>query len=195
MNCAIRSRLLRLTVELMRRDNNVGDAAGDLQLIDQQVANLARLVDDLLDVTRMRQGKINLLKVPIDLRDCRRISDSVDQSRCRRRNGSRCRWTCPDESVYVDGDAPGSSRPLVNLLDNAMKYTDTGGRIAVSLDADATQVVLRVQGYGHRHTAGDAAVHFRPFRPGRKLADSLAWWPRNRVVHGGEARRDARRRC
>ena len=175
----------------MRRDNDVGAAAGDLKLIDQQVSNLARLVDDLLDVTRMRQGKINLLKVPIDLRTV------VDQRFSR---SSRCGF---ERAHAVGGtarnmcrrwDAARLEQAVVNLLDNAMKYTDTGGRIGVALTADPAQAVLRVQ---------DTGIGIRPemlpcistFLPGRKLADTLAWRPRNRVVHGGEARRDARRRC
>ena len=78
-------------------------------LIDQQVANLGRLVDDLLDVTRMRQGKINLIKVPIDLRTVvesaiQAIKPDVESK------GLTLSVDVPGESVYVDGDAPGSSR-------------------------------------------------------------------------------------
>ena len=129
----------------MRRDNDVGAAAGDLKLIDQQVSNLARLVDDLLDVTRMRQGKINLLKVPIDLRTV------VDQ----RFSRSSPMWIRKAHAVgelpgelHVDGDAARLEQAVVNLLDNAMKYTDTGGRIGVALTADPAQALLRVQDTG-----------------------------------------------
>ena len=138
---------LRLTVELMRRDDDVGAAAGDLKLIDQQVSNLARLVDDLLDVTRMRQGKINLLKVPIDLRTVvesaiQSIKPDLDSK------GLALSVELPREFVYVDGDAARLEQAVVNLLDNAMKYTDTGGRIGVALTADPAQAVLRVQDTG-----------------------------------------------
>ena len=138
---------LRLTVELMRRDNNMGEASSDLKLIDQQVGNLARLVDDLLDVTRMRQGKISLLKVPIDLRTVvvsaiQSINPDVDAK------GLTLSVDLPDESVWVDGDAARLEQAVVNLLDNAMKYTDTGGRIAVALAADTAQAVLHVQDTG-----------------------------------------------
>lgn len=134
-SCATPLAALRLTVELMRRDNDVGAAAGDLKLIDQQVSNLARLVDDLLDVTRMRQGKINLRKVPIDLRTVvesaiQSIKPDVDSK------GLALSVELPRECVYVDGDAARLEQAVVNLLDNAMKYTDTGGRIGVALTAD-----------------------------------------------------------
>jgi CheY-like chemotaxis protein/anti-sigma regulatory factor (Ser/Thr protein kinase) len=138
---------LRLTVELMRRDHDAGVAADDLHLIDQQVANLGRLVDDLLDVTRMRQGKINLIKAPIDLRA---VAESAIQAIRPDVESKRLTLSVdvPGESVYVDGDASRLEQALVNLLDNAVKYTDARGRIGVSLEADAAQAVLRVKDTG-----------------------------------------------
>jgi two-component system CheB/CheR fusion protein len=139
---------LRLTVELMRRDHHdAGVAADDLRLIDQHVANLARLVDDLLDVTRMRQGKINLLKAPLDLRSV--VESAIQSIRPDAdAKGLTMSVRLPGDSVYVDGDAARLEQAVVNLIDNAIKYTDTGGRVDVALAADAAQAVLYVQDTG-----------------------------------------------
>ena len=138
---------LALTVELMRRDREAGIAADDVGVLDRQVANLARLVDDLLDVTRMRLGKIRLLKTPIDLRavvtsavasvtpglEAKGRSLSVDRS---------------SEPVFVEGDGDRLGQALTNLLDNAIKYTDAGGHAGIALAADVQTAVLRVSDTG-----------------------------------------------
>jgi two-component system, chemotaxis family, CheB/CheR fusion protein len=98
-------------------------------------------------VTRMRQGKINLLKAPIDLR---RVAESAIQTINPDVESKRLTLSVdlPGESVYVDGDASRLEQALVNLLDNAVKYTDARGRIVVALEADAAHAVLRVRDTG-----------------------------------------------
>ena len=138
---------LSLTVALMHRDRDAGIAAGDLGVMDRQVKHLARLVDDLLDVTRMRLGKIRLLKAPIDLRTVVKsaVESVLPDVEAKNRTLS---VDLPPESLYVEGDAARLGEALTNLLDNAIKYTDAGGRIGVTLAADHEQAVLRVTDTG-----------------------------------------------
>ena len=138
---------LRLTVELMRRNRDAGIAADALGVMDRQMGNLTRLVNDLLDVTRMRLGKINLLKAQIDLRAV--VESAVESVRSDRETRDRnLSVELSSESIYVLGDAPRLEQALLNLLDNAIKYTDAGGCVAVTLATDGKHVVLRVKDTG-----------------------------------------------
>jgi signal transduction histidine kinase/CheY-like chemotaxis protein len=138
---------LALTVELMRRDREAGIAADDVGVLDRQVANLARLVDDLLDVTRMRLGKIRLLKTPLDLRTVVKsavasVTPGLDAK------GRSLSVDLSSEPVFVEGDGDRLGQALTNLLDNAIKYTDAGGHAGVALAADVQTAVLRVSDTG-----------------------------------------------
>jgi PAS domain S-box-containing protein len=138
---------VRLTLAVMRRDTDAGISVANLDVIDQEVADLARLVNDLLDVTRMRQGKVNLLKAPLDLRS---VAESAIQAitPAVHAKGLTLSVNMSREPVYVDGDARRLEQAVFNLLDNALKYTDVHGRIAVSMPADSVEAVLRVSDTG-----------------------------------------------
>ncbi|AKT36904.1 hybrid sensor histidine kinase/response regulator [Chondromyces crocatus] len=100
--------------------------------ISRQTSHLARLVDDLLDVSRITRGKILLKKEPFDLNElieravttCQLLIDS------RRHQLS---VSVPEEPLWLEGDTLRIEQILVNLLNNAAKYTDTGGRIWLSI--------------------------------------------------------------
>jgi PAS domain S-box-containing protein len=101
-------------------------------VIDRQVTQLARLVDDLLDVSRIRGGKIRLEREPVDLASV--ISFAVETARplIEQRN-HQLKLDLPAEPMVVEGDAARLSQVIANLLNNAAKFTPGGGFIWVEL--------------------------------------------------------------
>lgn len=126
------------------KDQNVA-AAGDL--IGRQVNHLVRLVDDLLDVSRITRGKINLIKEPVEISNviavavesCRPI---IDERR------HQLEVVMPKDSVRVRADLTRLAQVVLNLLNNAAKYTDEGGRLRLSVAVEGAQVVIRVRDNG-----------------------------------------------
>jgi signal transduction histidine kinase/DNA-binding response OmpR family regulator len=101
------------------------------ELIDRQVTHLVRLVDDLLDVSRITRGKIRIELAGVDLATV--ISAAVETSRPLIEAGShRLEVFLPDEPLWVNADQARLSQVLANLLNNAAKYTPEGGLITVS---------------------------------------------------------------
>jgi CheY-like chemotaxis protein/nitrogen-specific signal transduction histidine kinase len=116
-------------------------------VIDRQVTHLARLVDDLLDVSRITRGKIRLQLEVIDI--ARVVASAVETSRpLIEKHGHDLIVTLPESSIRVRGDAARLAQALANLLNNAAKYTPDGGRIWLIGEIDETDVVLRVRDTG-----------------------------------------------
>ena len=89
---------------------------------------MVRLVDDLLDVSRITRGKIELRKERVELAAV--VSSAVEASRPLIEEwGHELTVTLPPEPVYLDADPTRLAQVLLNLLNNAAKYTDQGGRI------------------------------------------------------------------
>ena len=112
-------------------------------VIARQVGHLTRLVDDLLDVSRITRGKINLNWAPLDLR--RVITQAVETSRpllVDRKH--KLAIDLPDDALPVRGDDVRLAQVVSNLLNNAAKYTEAGGRIAVSAQRDGARAIVRV---------------------------------------------------
>src|SRR5690606_9191454 len=127
------------------RDAVVEHASG---VIERQVRNLARLVDDLLDVSRVANGKLTLKSSPLDLamvvRQAVEIARPLIDSK-----GHQLVLTMPPEGVLcVQGDATRLTQVVVNLLNNAAKYTQRAGSIAVSGEVERDEVVLRITDNG-----------------------------------------------
>lgn len=127
-----------------------GDAAAVAdahRVIDRQAHHMARLLDDLLDVSRITQGKIGIRKEVLDL--CALVKEAVETVRPTleaHRHAVSVR--CPSEPLHVEGDWVRLAQVLENLLTNAGKYTPDGGRIAVSLTAEGKEVVMSVRDNG-----------------------------------------------
>ena len=125
-------------------DPNVQRATG---MIERQLAHLARLVDDLLDVSRITSGKITLRREPTDLSAV--VTQAVETSRPlideRRHTLTE---TLPPEPVPVKGDATRLAQVIDNLLNNAAKYTPEGGRIDLALAREGATAAVRVRDTG-----------------------------------------------
>ena len=135
-----------------------------MMVLDRQVAQLTRLVDDLLDVTRITRGKIHLHQEPLDLTGLVRRTAEDHRSLFATR-GIDLDVDIPDERLWVNGDALRLAQSIGNLLHNAAKFTERGGRTAIRVrkdDAsDAALISVRDTGVG---LSPQALPHlFEPF--------------------------------
>jgi PAS domain S-box-containing protein len=117
------------------------------EMIERQVENLVRLVDDLLDVSRIGRGKISLQKEPVDVATL--VARAVEGSRplieARRHD---LKVALPDEPMRVEADPTRMAQVLWNLLNNAAKYTPEGGRIWLTAAKEGGEAVIRVRDTG-----------------------------------------------
>jgi signal transduction histidine kinase len=118
-----------------------------LGLMERQTECISRLVDDLLEVSRIEQGKIQLRKQRLDLgQSVARAIETVRSSIEKR--GHQLEVFLPREPVSVDADPARLEQVLVNLLNNAAKYMELGGRIWLTAEVRGGDVVLRVRDTG-----------------------------------------------
>ncbi|MES2483234.1 MAG: ATP-binding protein [Pseudomonadota bacterium] len=116
-------------------------------MIERQVGQLTRLVDDLLDISRIGTGKIDLKKEPVSL--ARIIGAAVEMSRPQIEAAHhKLSLTFPDEPVEILADPARMAQVFANLLINAAKYTRRGGSIALRAETQPTQVVVYVRDNG-----------------------------------------------
>ncbi|HEY3323648.1 MAG TPA: PAS domain S-box protein [Planctomycetota bacterium] len=154
---------IRNAVHLMKRPG-IPDAAAQRarDMIDRQVTHMARLVDDLLDVSRISRGKIQLKKQPLDLTaaiyDIARDFASVCESA-----GLSLHLCLPEQSLWTSADPARVQQIVGNLLNNATKFTDSGGAINLSLGANDGSVQIIVQDTGIGMDEGTLKNIFEPF--------------------------------
>ncbi len=128
---------IRNAVEILRLTdppNSTSEQARDM--IDRQVGHMARLIDDLLDVSRIARGKIQLHKDRCDLAAIVRET-TEDYRSAMAASGLSLVVDVPQEPLWVLSDATRISQIVGNLLQNAHKFTDTGGQISLHLKAQA----------------------------------------------------------
>ena len=116
-------------------------------VIDRQVTHLARLVDDLLDVSRITSGRISLRKEALALTPI--VASAVEASRPLIEARKHTLETVfPDEPLMTEGDFTRLSQVVLNLLNNAAKYTPEGGHIRLTVEEEDGKVVIRVRDTG-----------------------------------------------
>lgn len=116
-------------------------------IIVRQVHHMTRLVDDLLDVSRVTRGLVTLTRAPLDVRDI--VADAVEQAEpLMQARAQRFEVTLPPVPLVVTGDQKRLVQVLVNVLNNAAKYTPSGGAIQLSARADGDHVRLVVSDNG-----------------------------------------------
>jgi CheY-like chemotaxis protein/anti-sigma regulatory factor (Ser/Thr protein kinase) len=141
-----------------------------LRMIDRQTAHMTRLVDDLLDVSRISRGKILLRAEPLDLvplvhaavEDHRGLFDEA---------GLSLAAELPDEPLRTAGDPTRLAQILGNLLQNAAKFTNRGGSVTVRAAPEAGMAVLEIEDTG---IGMDAEMLSRLFEPFSQADRSLA---------------------
>jgi signal transduction histidine kinase/CheY-like chemotaxis protein len=131
---------------LLGLDNRKAETAERARVvINRQVQHLARLVDDLLDVSRVTSGKVLLVREPTDLAEL--AAGTIANWRASGRF-ARHRVSLEASSVWVDADPTRLDQVLGNLLANALKYTPGDGAIAVRVRAEVDSALLEVEDTG-----------------------------------------------
>jgi signal transduction histidine kinase len=116
-------------------------------MIERQIRRMTQLLDDLLDVSRITQGRLRLQCERIDLRDV--VSRAIEtlEPDVKQRN-HRLTTALPDAPVWLQADPGRLEQVFVNLLANASKYTDAGGELAVWMHVRKGQAIVRVRDSG-----------------------------------------------
>lgn len=118
-----------------------------LEIIRQQASLMKRLVDDLLDVSRITSGRVQLQKSLVNAAEIvKRVAESNDVLFSSR--GHKLQLNLPSDDVYLDADPYRLEQVLSNLLVNSAKYTDPNGSIWFSADREGDDVVFRVRDSG-----------------------------------------------
>ncbi|MCH2242680.1 MAG: PAS domain S-box protein, partial [Aquabacterium sp.] len=167
-------------------------AARSVEVIDRQLTHLTRLVDDLLDVTRLTRGKIRLDAQPVDLGET--VRQAVESTLpTLRGHGHALDLHLPSAPLRVSADPTRLNQVVVNLVNNAAKYTPAGGRIEVRLQAREGFAVLQVTDNGIGMSQALLQRVFDPFVQGARGLDrsegglgiGLALVRSIVVLHGG----------
>lgn len=146
---------IRNALQILRRADGKRESAPlVLDMMERQVAQMVRLVDDLLDVSRIAHGTIPLRRERVELaaivhQAVETVQPLVVQL------GHELTITLPTEPIYVDADPARLTQVVGNLLNNACKFTEPGGRIQLSVEPERDQAVIRVKENG----LGIAAEH------------------------------------
>ncbi|MGZ5075194.1 MAG: hybrid sensor histidine kinase/response regulator [Methylobacter sp.] len=139
---------IRNAAEILKRTDLEPDRiAWCSQIIDRQTKHMVGIVDDLLDISRINRGLIELNKESLEIQgivltaieSCRPLIDAKRQAFC---------LELPPEPLWVEGDRIRLTQAVANLINNAAKYTQEGGRIKLSVELSEEMVCIRVQDSG-----------------------------------------------
>ncbi len=116
-------------------------------MVERQVRHMARLIDDLLDVSRLTHGKVRLRPERVDLSAlAERAAESVRPLMQER--GHRFTVNAPQRPICLEADPVRIEQVLVNLLNNAAEFTDAGGHVELTIAREGTEAVIRVRDDG-----------------------------------------------
>jgi PAS domain S-box-containing protein len=162
---------IRNAVQIMRK-LEVGDPklCWARELVDRQVGQLTRLVEDLLDVSRIVQGKLTLKKAPLDLRAAMDLALETSRPLIEARH-HELRVSLPEEPLLLEGDSPRLAQVAANLLNNAAKYTSEGGRIWLTVTREDGEAVLSVRDTGEGIAGTLLPYLFDVFTQGERTLD------------------------
>jgi signal transduction histidine kinase len=164
-------------------------------VIGRQMRHLTRMVDDLLDVSRITRGKVELKRAPLDLREVVRRTVESYHPMIEARDQDLV-VALPPEPLPLHADPTRLDQVLGNLLRNASLYSEPGGRVAVTAERDGEHAVLRVADDGIGMSEELLARVFEPFsqghrsldRPGGGLGIGLTLVRQLVELHGGAVR-------
>lgn len=139
---------IRNSLQIMRLTNNAADVVEQVRsVMERQLAHMVRLVDDLLDVSRISRGKIELRKEPIELAEVVRGAVETCEPIVRE-NDHQLTVSLPSEPIQIDADQTRLTQALCNLLSNAARYTENAGQINLSLERQGNEAVISVRDNG-----------------------------------------------
>lgn len=117
------------------------------KIIERQVGQMAKMVDDLLDISRITKGKLRLTKEQVELRMV--VNHAAETARpfmdARKHEFS---ISLPTQPIWVEADPARMEQVVVNLLNNAAKYTETNGLVRMTLSREGDEAVIRVRDNG-----------------------------------------------
>jgi PAS domain S-box-containing protein len=147
---------------LGRKDSLDPELAWSREVIDRQVDQMSRLIDDLLDIARIASGKLFIRKERLPLE--RAIDMALETSRPHINTaGHRLSVLLPSERVTVEGDTARLAQVFSNLLNNAARYTESNGEITLAAEVEGREVVVSVQDNGIGFPPEVAGRLFEPF--------------------------------
>ncbi len=156
---------IHYSLYLLKRAGRTEEQAGRaLSVLERQVQQLSRLVDDLLDVTRLSRGKIELKKTTLELSELV-LQVAEDHRSLFLDKGVRLGAELRGHPLHVRGDPARLKQIIGNLLWNAVKFTDPGGEVVLSLDREGARssAVIRVRDTGIGIEPGVLQGLFEPF--------------------------------
>ncbi len=139
---------IRNAVKVMKQlGSDNPDLSWARDVVDHQVRQMAQLVDDLLEISRVTSGKVRLQKEAVDIATI--VAFAIETSRpVLETDHHRLSIALPPDPVYVDADPLRMGQVLSNLLNNAAKYTQPGGQIRLAAASEGPEVVFRVRDNG-----------------------------------------------
>jgi signal transduction histidine kinase len=178
-------------VEILRMQHEQRiDASRTHDMMERQLGHLVRLVDDLLEMSRINQGTLELRLARVTLASV--VSAAVETSEpLIRESGHRVEVVVPQVSVWLDGDPVRLGQIVSNLLNNAARYTERGGRIWLTAEIHRDRVTLSVRDTGIGFEAEAADGLFELFHRGSRskgLGMGLSIARRLAEMHGGTIR-------
>src|SRR4029077_17534001 len=146
---------LQNAVEIVRSSLDRPEVVAEFTtMMDPQIAHMKRLIDDLLDVSRITRGKLVLQRARIDLADVVRAALETTAAQITE-NGHELTVLLPPDPLWIDADRIRLSQALANLLNNAAKYTPPGGKIQLTGERRGGDVVVTVKDTGIGIAPGD----------------------------------------
>ncbi|AVR97078.1 PAS domain-containing sensor histidine kinase [Pseudoduganella armeniaca] len=144
---------LKMSVQLLQRQGDgAGHLAEPLRVIGRQVDCLERLVEDLVDLTRVHKGKLAVEYGIVELQAF--LREALDTCReAARMRGVALHMVAPTVPIYLEADAGRMQQVVVNLCNNAIKFTQRGGNAWLTATVDQSHVVLTVRDDGRGITA------------------------------------------
>ncbi|HUS30741.1 MAG TPA: PAS domain S-box protein [Kofleriaceae bacterium] len=145
-------------------------AKKEYEVIERQVTHMMHLVDDLLDVSRVTRGKIDIKRVRLDIRAP--IAKAIEiASPLMEERRHQFEVNVPPHGILVDGDEARLTQVFANLLTNAAKYTDRGGSVVLTVQQSADEVSVEVRDNGQGIEPELLAKVFEPFVQGYQTPD------------------------
>lgn len=139
---------IRNAIEILRLKNTERpDVLESCAVFDRQVTHLVRLVDDLLDVSRITQGKIRLQCEPVYLADLVKTAVEISRPLIDLRQ-HQLHINLPEKPIQLHADPTRLGQVFTNLLNNAAKYTEDGGRIEICAERVDQEAVIRIRDSG-----------------------------------------------
>ena len=180
---------IRSAARILRMETSAGPPAVKARvLIERQVGQMTRLVEDLLDVSRVRSGQLRLQCERIDLRAVAAHAAQTVEFTMQQRN-HRMTTSFPDAPVWLQADPARLEQVFVNLLLNAAKYTDAGGEVGLSVEREKGEAIVRIRDSGIGIDPECPAARVRSLRPGGSVIAARGRGPRYRTRLGAQSGR------